>query len=162
MCRFSLIEPRHGQWIWGRLTEKLATADEDAAGRMTECDARASHQVGLLRPSTRPTHHAGRFCCGGQQTGGERPGVRLLPAGDCSALGKPSGPYFGAVPPLPVVVAGVVVAGAAGLVWLMVMMAQVAVKGFPACRIASHLQCFSLFSGTRSTSSGSGCSRSSI
>ena len=41
----------------------------------------------------------------------EENGSRLLPAGDCSALGKPSGPYFGAVPPLPVVVAGVVVAG---------------------------------------------------
>ncbi len=49
----------------------------------------------------------------------------------------------------------------AGLIWLVVMMAQVAVKGLRASRASaacSALPC----SGTRSTSSGFGCSRSSI
>ena len=48
----------------------------------------------------------------------------------------------------------------AGLVWLAVMMAQVAVKGFRATWSAACS--VSPCSGTRSTSSGSGCSRSSI
>jgi len=49
---------------------------------------------------------------------------------------------------------------AAGLVWLAVMMAQVAVKGI---RAAVEAACSALpCSGTPSTSSGFGCSRSSI
>ena len=48
----------------------------------------------------------------------------------------------------------------AGLIWLVVMMAQVAVRGFRA-NVERRLLCFSS-SGTRSTSFGSGCSRLSI
>ena len=48
----------------------------------------------------------------------------------------------------------------AGLIWLAVMMAQVAVKGFAPTWSAACSA--SPCSGTRSTSSGSGCSRSFI
>ena len=50
---------------------------------------------------------ARRIAPGGFVTTGSKGndgGCRLLPAEGRSAVGKPGGPYFGAVPPLPVVV----------------------------------------------------------
>ena len=95
MCRFFLIEPRHGQWIWGRLTGRLTTADEDAARRdRMRREGFASSRLTWLRRSNRPTHHVGRLCYDGQRSERNVKRSCSLPVWDCRSTRekKPSGP----------------------------------------------------------------------